>query len=51
VKKYDDLAAVFGKDNLIPMWVADYRFPYPYFIADAIKKRAEHEVYGYPYDP
>lgn len=50
-EKYDDLLAVFGKDNLIPMWVADTDFRTPDFIVDAIKKRAEHEVYGYPMIP
>ncbi len=50
-EKYDDLLAIFGKDNLIPLWVADTDFRTPDFIADAIKKRADHEIYGYPMIP
>jgi cysteine-S-conjugate beta-lyase len=49
--KYDELLQIFGKEDLIPMWVADTDFKTPDFIVDAVKKRAEHEIYGYPIIP
>jgi len=45
--KYDLRKKLFGSDELIPMWIADMDFKTPPFIVDAIKKRAEHEIYGY----
>ena len=33
--------------GLLPMWVADTEFDVPYFVQDAIKKRAEHGIFGY----
>jgi cystathionine beta-lyase len=42
-KKWD----TYDKD-VIPMWIADTDFTCPKPIVDAIRKRAEHEVYGYP---
>lgn len=45
--KYDLRRLKFGKEDIIPMWVADMDFKTPPFIVDAIKKRAEHEIYGY----
>ncbi|MCT4565143.1 MAG: pyridoxal phosphate-dependent aminotransferase [Maledivibacter sp.] len=35
-----------GKD-LLPMWVADMDFKCPQAVIDAIKKRAEHGIFGY----
>lgn len=34
-------------EDILPMWVADMDFQVAFAIADAIKKRAEHPVYGY----
>ena len=45
--KWDRLQAVFGSDDLIPMWVADMDFPAARPIAEAIQERAAHEFYGY----
>lgn len=45
--KYDTLPATYGRDDLIPMWVADMDFRSPDFVMDAIRKRCEHEVLGY----
>lgn len=47
--KWDLRREIFGSDDLIPMWVADMDFPTPPFITDAIRRRAEHEVFGYTY--
>ncbi|MCF6241506.1 MAG: PatB family C-S lyase, partial [Bacteroidales bacterium] len=45
--KYDLRNLKFGNKDVIPMWVADMDFKTPPFIVDAVKKRAEHEIYGY----
>jgi cystathionine beta-lyase len=50
-EKYDGRERVFGKADLIPLWVADTDFRTPDFIVSAVKKRAEHEIYGYPIKP
>ena len=49
--KYDGRAMFFGKTDLLPLWVADMDFKTPDFIVDAIRKRAEHEVFGYTFRP
>lgn len=45
--KWDALPAMYGRDDLLPMWVADMDFRSPDFVMDAIRKRCEHEVLGY----
>ena len=47
--KYDGRKAFFGNADLLPLWVADMDFRTPDFIVDAIKKRAEHEIFGYSF--
>ena len=47
--KVDQLENVFGQADLLPLWVADMDFRTPDFIVEAIRKRCEHEVFGYPY--
>lgn len=42
-KKWD----TYGED-VIPMWIADTDFKCPKPVVDAMVKRAEHGVYGYP---
>jgi len=37
-----------GADGALPMWVADMDFLTPGYITEAIKKRADHGVFGYP---
>lgn len=49
--KYDIRQNMFGNPNVIPMWVADMDFKTPDFIIDAIKKRTEHEIFGYSIRP
>ncbi len=49
--KYDMRVETFGRMDVIPMWVADMDFKTPGFIADKIRKRAEHELYGYSFRP
>ena len=36
-------------DDVLPMWVADMDFRTPDFIVNAIKKRCEHEIFGYTF--
>ena len=45
--KYDALPAMFGRDDLLPMWVADMDFRSPDFVMDAIRHRCDHDVLGY----
>jgi cysteine-S-conjugate beta-lyase len=47
--KYDARERFFGKNDVLPLWVADMDFKTPDFIVEAIKKRAEHEIYGYTF--
>ena len=47
--KYDLRQTVFGKSDVIPMWVADMDFETPDFIREAIIQRANHPVYGYTF--
>ncbi|HNW50122.1 MAG TPA: PatB family C-S lyase [Prolixibacteraceae bacterium] len=50
-EKYDEREQIFGKADVIPLWVADTDFRTPDFVVDAVVKRAKHEVYGYPIIP
>lgn len=45
--KWDALPAMYGREDLTPMWVADMDFQSPDFVMEAIRKRCEHEVLGY----
>ena len=47
--KYDLRGEIFGKESVLPMWVADMDFETPDYIRDAVKKRADHPVYGYSF--
>lgn len=46
--KFDAVEKVFGKDDLLPLWVADMDFETPDFIVEAMKERLEHPIFGYP---
>lgn len=39
--------SVFGHEDVLPLWVADMDFPCPEPVVEAIRKRAEHPIYGY----
>ena len=45
--KWDSVGAVFGSPDVLPMWIADMDFTVARPITDALRKRTEHEVYGY----
>jgi cystathionine beta-lyase len=45
--KWDETRRIFGRDDLLPMWIADMDFLSPQPVIEALKKRAEHGVFGY----
>ncbi len=49
--KYDLRKKVFGKKDVIPMWVADMDFKTPGFIIKAMRERLEHGIFGYSFRP
>jgi cysteine-S-conjugate beta-lyase len=49
--KYDELKQKFGRDDLIPLWVADMDFKVAQPIIDALKERAEQGIFGYTSRP
>lgn len=49
--KYDGRQEVFGRTDIIPMWVADMDFAAPAAITSALVERALHPVYGYSIYP
>ena len=44
----DTLKQTFGRDDLISLWVADMDFRTPDFIIDALRRRLDHPILGYP---
>lgn len=46
--KWDCRERIFLEKDVIPMWVADMDFPAPPAVVEAVRKRAEHAIYGYP---
>lgn len=49
--KYDLRNETFGTNNVIPMWVADMDFRTPDFVTGKLRKRLEHEIFGYSFRP
>ena len=49
--KWDGLKTTFGTKDALPMWVADMEFRSPKPVIEAIKKAAEHGIYGYTSRP
>lgn len=45
--KFDELNINFGKEDLMPFWVADMDFKLPEFAIEELVKRAEHGIFGY----
>jgi len=46
--KWDGMEKFLGTADAVPMWVADMDFLTPAFITEAIIKRANHGIFGYP---
>lgn len=49
--KYGYLEELFGRTDLLPLWVADLDFETPPFITAALKKRLDHSLFGYTCTP
>jgi cystathionine beta-lyase len=49
--KYDRREEIFGKKDIIPMWVADMDFKSPDFVTSALNEQLKHEIYGYSFRP
>ena len=49
--KYDARRAVFGGEDVMPLWVADMDFAAPEAVTRALVERAHHPVYGYSLFP
>lgn len=47
--KYDAVPGRWGRNDLLPMWVADMDFRTPPFVIEALRRRLEHEVLGYTF--
>lgn len=45
--KWDRRKEVFGREDILPLWVADMDFACAQPIVEALKKRASHKNYGY----
>lgn len=45
--KWDGNKKFFGRDDVLPFWVADMDFPCAKPIVDALKQRVSHQCYGY----
>lgn len=49
--KYDEMDVKFGREDLIPMWIADMDFKTAQPIIDAMKIRLEQGIFGYVHRP
>jgi cystathionine beta-lyase len=49
--KHEGRQAMFGKGDVIPLWVADMDFASPPAVSDALLQRASHPIYGYSIFP
>ncbi len=46
-EKWDERKAVFGTEDVLPMWVADMDFAAPQPVIDAMARRVAHGAFGY----
>lgn len=49
--KHGVLKERYGRDDLLPLWVADMDFETPPFITEALQQRLQHSLYGYTVVP
>ena len=45
--KWDGILGKFGRDDILPLWVADSDLAIPSCIQEAVSTRASHPIYGY----
>lgn len=46
-EKLEGLRCIWGRTDLLPLWIADMDFATPHFVREAIVKRLEHPILGY----
>lgn len=46
--KVDTLKQTYGREDLTSLWIADMDFRTPDFILDALRRRLDHPILGYP---
>lgn len=49
--KYEEMEAKFGRQDLLPLWIADMDFPACHYITEALRRRLDHPVLGYTAPP
>lgn len=49
--KFEELDTIFGRRDLLPLWIADMDFPVCPEITRALQQRFEHPIYGYSIPP
>ncbi len=49
--KHSVLLERYGRDDLLPLWVADMDFETPPFITEALRQRLDHSLFGYTVVP
>ena len=47
----DRLKEIYGRDDLLPLWIADMNFETPAPIREALEHRLGHQIYGYSVPP
>ncbi|WP_456273512.1 MalY/PatB family protein [Bacillus sp. AK031] len=47
--KWDLTKTVFGRDDVLPMWVADMDFPPPHEVIESLEERLKHGIFGYTF--
>lgn len=50
-KKYDKLQALYGRSDLLPLWIADMNFESPKCVQEELKRIAAYDIYGYFSEP
>lgn len=45
--KHEGRIEHWGREDLLPLWVADMDWETPAFITDALRKRLDHSLFGY----
>lgn len=50
-EKYDGRLAKFGREDVIPLWVADMDFAAPPAVQEALSARLAHPIFGYSFAP
>lgn len=45
--KWDFNQRIFGREDILPLWVADMDFQAPQAVVEALVNRAKHGIYGY----